>query len=168
MKTATKGQLGLFGGLPFSETMGTAQALATVDLNSDDPPDDLDEWQDEDVRASGATDEEYAAFEDWLRSDRRPFVCVDEAKKAIFHGAHIGSFDFLVYRDGGPNLLVMLASSPSRDAVEALEEWERVFGPDFVAALIWLRRDDEWVGLPLAEWTPTENPAHARPLREWI
>ncbi|MHC4674764.1 MAG: HYExAFE family protein, partial [Planctomycetota bacterium] len=38
-----------------------------------------------------------AAFEDYLRSRGVPYVPVDEARRAIFSGAKIKSFDFLVY-----------------------------------------------------------------------
>ena len=41
-----------------------------------------------------------AAFEDYLRSRGWPYIPVDEQKKAIFAGARIKSFDFLVYRPG--------------------------------------------------------------------
>ncbi len=36
------------------------------------------------------------AFEDYLRGAGRPYVAVDDAKRAVFSGAHIKSFDFLV------------------------------------------------------------------------
>ena len=41
-----------------------------------------------------------AAFEDYLRSRGWPYLPVDEQKKAIFAGARVKSFDFLVYRTG--------------------------------------------------------------------
>ena len=47
-----------------------------------------------------------AAFEDYLRAKGWPYIAVDEAKKAIFAGGAIKSFDFLVYSASGPNLLV--------------------------------------------------------------
>ena len=104
-----------------------------------------------------------AAFEDYLRSKGWPYVAVDEAKKAIFAGVPIKCFDFLVYSAAGPNLLVDVKGrkfpdaapgrrrGPARRAwenwitrgdVEGLHEWEKVFGRDFSATLIfayWLQ-----------------------------
>ena len=47
-----------------------------------------------------------AAFEHYLRQRRVPYVAVDEAKKALFANASLKSFDFVVYSQQGPNLLV--------------------------------------------------------------
>ena len=47
-----------------------------------------------------------AAFEDYLRKKGLPYIAVDEAKKALFAGAKLKSFDFVVYNKKGPNLLV--------------------------------------------------------------
>jgi hypothetical protein len=47
-----------------------------------------------------------ACFEDYLRTAGVPYVAVDEAKKAIFAGVQLKSFDFVVYSAAGPNLLV--------------------------------------------------------------
>ena len=103
-----------------------------------------------------------ASFEDYLRGRGWPYVAVDEAKKAIFADSAIKSFDFLVYSETGANLLVDVkgrtfpdsggsrrARSPkawenwiTRDDVEGLAEWEKVFGPDFAATLVfayWLQ-----------------------------
>ena len=104
-----------------------------------------------------------AAFEDYLRAKGWPYVAVDEAKKAIFADAAIKSFDFLVYSAGGANLLVDVKGRKfpdsgirgrkrgasrawenwiTRDDVEGLTEWEKVFGADFQAALVfayWLQ-----------------------------
>ncbi len=102
-----------------------------------------------------------AAFEDYLRSRGQPYVAVDEAKKAIFAGATVKSFDFLVYSESGPNLLVDVKGRKFPDAVrgkrqpsrawenwvtrqdlDGLAEWEKVFGDDFQAALVfayWLQ-----------------------------
>jgi hypothetical protein len=103
-----------------------------------------------------------AAFEDYLRSKGVPYVAVDEAKKAIFAGASVKSFDFLVYSASGPNLLVDVKgrkfpdSTPggkarasrawenwiTRQDIEGLQEWQKVFGPDFRAMLVfayWLQ-----------------------------
>lgn len=104
-----------------------------------------------------------AAFEDYLRSRGWPYVAVDEAKKAIFSGAAVKSFDFLVYSSRGPNLLVDVKGRKFPDGaaggskknhsrawenwitqpdVEGLTEWEKVFGRDFAAVIVfayWLQ-----------------------------
>lgn len=102
-----------------------------------------------------------AAFEDYLRTKGLPYVAVDEAKKAIFAGASLKSFDFLVYSSSGPNLLVDVKGRKFPDAmpgmkqtsrtwenwvthgdVEGLSEWQKVFGADFQAMLVfayWLQ-----------------------------
>jgi hypothetical protein len=142
-----------------------------------------------------------AAFEDYLRSKGLPYVAVDEAKKAIFAGASIKSFDFLVYSTCGPNLLVDVkgrkfpdsAAGRSRGAsrawenwvtrqdVEGLAEWEKVFGPDFQAVLVfayWLQgppqrspfedvhvykqRHYAFVGVTLADYVTAARPRSAK------
>ncbi len=103
-----------------------------------------------------------AAFEDYLRAKGWPYVAVDESKKAIFGRNAIKSFDFLVYSESGPNLLVDVKGRKfpdgvvgakrgtsrawenwiTQDDVEGLGEWEKVFGRDFHAVLVfayWLQ-----------------------------
>jgi len=98
-----------------------------------------------------------AAFEDYLRSIGRPYVAVDDAKKAVFAGARIKSFDFLVYSSGptnwltdvkgrklilrGPGQRGHLENWTTRDDVVGLQEWARVFGSSFgglLAFAYWL------------------------------
>jgi hypothetical protein len=103
-----------------------------------------------------------AAFENYLRAKGWPYVAVDEAKKAIFAGVSVKSFDFLVYSGSGPNLLVDVKGRKFPDGVvgrrrgadkayenwitredaHGLLEWEKVFGRDFAAFLVfayWLQ-----------------------------
>jgi hypothetical protein len=103
-----------------------------------------------------------AAFESYLQAKGWPYVVVDEAKKAIFADVSIKSFDFLVYSDAQRNLLVDIKGRkfpdtrrPSsgqsarawenwvtREDIASLLEWERIFGADFVAVLVfayWLQ-----------------------------
>lgn len=103
-----------------------------------------------------------AAFEDYIRSRGLPYVAVDEAKKAIFGTAAIKSFDFLVYGAEGPNLLIDVKGRKfpgdiagrkrgacktwenwiTLEDAEGLTEWEKIFGRDFRAVLIfayWLQ-----------------------------
>jgi len=142
-----------------------------------------------------------AAFEDYLRAKGWPYVAVDEAKKAVFAGAAIKSFDFLVYSSCGPNLLADVkgrkfpdATTPrshgasrawenwvTRQDVEGLHEWEKVFGGDFIAVLVfayWLQgpperspfQDVHWfrqrhyafMGIPLADYLTAARPRSAK------
>ncbi|MFP4353598.1 MAG: HYExAFE family protein [Phycisphaerae bacterium] len=101
------------------------------------------------------------AFEDYLRCKGWPYVAVDEAKKAIFADAAVKSFDFMVYSESGPNLLVDVKgrkfpdTSPgrrsssrawenwvTREDIEGLSEWESVFGSEFAGLFVfayWLQ-----------------------------
>ena len=142
-----------------------------------------------------------AAFEDYLRSKALPYVAVDEAKRALFAGASIKSFDFLVYSETGPNLLVDVKgrkfpdstpgrrSRPSRawenwvtrQDIEGLLEWEKVFGQDFHAVFVfayWLQGPPQrapfedvhlyrekhyaFVAIPLAEYVTAARPRSAK------
>ncbi len=93
-----------------------------------------------------------AAFEDYLRSRGLAYVAVDETRKAIFAGARVKSFDFLVYHNRGPSRLVDVKGrkfpydTPGNsrqwenwvtdDDLQSLAEWERVFGEGFEAVLV--------------------------------
>lgn len=95
-----------------------------------------------------------AAFEDYLRSQGLPYIPVDEQRKVIFAGARIKSFDFLVYRPSGPTWLVDVKGRKfpyngvggkrywenwvTRDDLEGLAEWQRVFGQGFCAMLVFV------------------------------
>jgi len=142
-----------------------------------------------------------AAFEDYLRAKSWPFVPVDEAKKAALAGLSIKSFDFIVYSASGANLLVDVKgrkfpdlSRPrkrgasrawenwiTRRDVEGLQQWERIFGPDFRAVLAfayWLqgpphkspfddvhlfrKRHYAFVCMPLGEYILAAKPRSAK------
>ncbi len=93
-----------------------------------------------------------AAFEDYLRSRGLAYVAVDETRKAIFAGARVKSFDFLVYHNGGSNRLVDVKGRKfpydtpgnsrqwenwvTEEDLQSLAEWERVFGEGFEAVLV--------------------------------
>jgi hypothetical protein len=93
-----------------------------------------------------------AAFEDYLRSQGIAYVAVDESRKAIFSGARIKSFDFLVYRSPEEKWLVDVKGrkfpydTPSnkrywenwitRDDAEGLAQWQRSFGDGFVSTFV--------------------------------
>ncbi len=102
-----------------------------------------------------------AAFEDLLRSQGVPYIAVDEAKKAIFSGDKVKSFDFLIYSSTGTNWLVDVKGRKfpyetgsarrywenwvTRADLEGLMQWEEVFGEGFAAMFVfayWLVGSD--------------------------
>lgn len=107
-----------------------------------------------------------AAFEDYLRTRGVPYVAVDEAKRASFRDVQIKSFDFIVYSASQTNWLVDIkgrrwaarpgSARPSwqnwvtQADLDALEQWQIVFGEGFRALLVfayWIDAD----ALPPAE-----------------
>jgi hypothetical protein len=92
-----------------------------------------------------------AAFEDFLRRKGLPYIAVDEAKKALFAGAKLKSFDFVVYRPEGKNLLVdvkgrklipakngggTLQNWATREDIDDLRQWQEIFGDGFSAMFV--------------------------------
>ena len=93
-----------------------------------------------------------AAFEDYLRSRGVPYLPVDEHKKAIFSGARVKSFDFLVYQKNGPTWLVDVKGRKfpyddgrtkrywenwlTRDDLDGLNKWQEVFGGEFLTMIV--------------------------------
>jgi len=100
-----------------------------------------------------------AAFEAYLRERGRPYVAVDEAKRALFSTAKLKSFDFVVYSPVGKNLLVDVKGRSCRDRekvrgfenwateqdVEDLGQWEQVFGKGFSAVFAFVY----WIECPM-------------------
>ncbi len=94
------------------------------------------------------------AFEHYLRSKAIPYVAVDEAKRALdksYPPATLKSFDFVVYSQKGPNLLVdvkgrkhsgrsskALDNWVTRGDVDCLAQWEKIFGQGFESAFAFL------------------------------
>jgi len=92
------------------------------------------------------------AFEAYLQQRHIPYVAVDQAKKAVFAGAKIKSFDFILYPPQGPKILADVKgrkvasrsflrghgaeSWTTRDDVSGLIAWEEVFGYDYLAVFI--------------------------------
>ncbi|MCP4711234.1 MAG: HYExAFE family protein, partial [Planctomycetes bacterium] len=92
------------------------------------------------------------AFEDMLSGRGIRYVAVDQAKKAVFAGVRIKSFDFLVYPAKGAKILVdvkgrkfsLAAYKQGRWGetwvtnldVEGLQSWEEVFGAGYKAAFV--------------------------------
>lgn len=89
-----------------------------------------------------------------MRSRGWPYVSVDEQKKAIFSGARIKSFDFLVYRPGKRAWLVDVKGRKfpyngkggkrywenwvTREDLEGLRHWDEVFGEGFEPGLVFV------------------------------
>jgi hypothetical protein len=91
------------------------------------------------------------AFEAYLRGLRRPYVAVNENRRALAEEMSLKSMDFIVYAPTRPHLLVdvkgrRFASSAegghpwenwaTADDVECLLKWETCFGEDFKAAFV--------------------------------
>ncbi len=91
-----------------------------------------------------------AAFEDYLRRKGLPYIAVDEAKKALFAGAKLKSFDFVVYRPEGRNLLVdvkgrkvsgtraSLQNWTTREDIDDFRQWQEIFGEGFTAMFLFM------------------------------
>jgi hypothetical protein len=93
-----------------------------------------------------------ACFEDYLRTVGAPYVAVDEAKRALFAGVRLKSFDFVVYSAAGPNLLADVKGRrfpargskggrrwenwTEREDLESLARWEEIFGSGFAGVLV--------------------------------
>ncbi len=93
-----------------------------------------------------------AAFEDFLRSQGIAYIPVDEQKKAIFSGARVKSFDFLVSVESGVTWLADIKGRKfpydtggnrrywenwlTQDDLEGLKQWQNVFGDGFIAVVV--------------------------------
>jgi hypothetical protein len=105
-------------------------------------------------------------MEAYLRESGTPYVAVDEAKKALFAGVSLKSFDFVAYSADGPNWLITCKPFSQGDMREVMRKWEDVFGKGFAAAEVRLRHgrfvlvtlDGKAVELP-----PVEQPQAAPP-----
>lgn len=94
-----------------------------------------------------------AAFEDYLRSRGIPYVAVDEQRRAIFAGARVKSFDFLIYHCDQTKWLVDVKGRKfpyesadgqkrywenwvTREDVEGLDAWQGTFGEGFLGVFV--------------------------------
>ena len=92
-----------------------------------------------------------AAFENWLRDRRVPYVAVDEARRSLVADGSLKSVDYLVSPPGAESLIVDIKGRqfPSgkkhkqywrnwstRDDLRSLAEWARYFGPGFTPVLV--------------------------------
>lgn len=98
------------------------------------------------------------AFEHYLRANAIPYIAVDEAKRALVGDrkkkvlpTRLKSFDFVVYSDHGPNLLIDVKGRKhagktrrafqnwvTRDDVKSLQKWAEIFGQGFEPAFAFL------------------------------
>ena len=114
------------------------------------------------------------AFESYLQARSIRYVRLDQARKAVFSGSGIKSFDFIVYPEGGNRHLLVdvkgrkvplemyqkgagTESWVTADDVEGLKSWEDVFGEDYQAVFVfayWLVRggDDGEAGEAELGW----------------
>ena len=88
------------------------------------------------------------AFEQLLRLLRRPYVSVNENRRALMRDDSLKSMDFIVYSERVSNLLVDVKgrrSAPGRprwenwtmaEDVDSLTRWEGVFGNGFRALFV--------------------------------
>ncbi len=113
-----------------------------------------------------------AAFEDLLRATGTPYIAVDEAKRAIFAGAKIGSFDFLVYGPSGTRFFVDIKGRKfpydtrggrrywenwvPREDLDDMVCWEEVFDDGFVGLLVFAY----WLLDPKGRWPVPETAIH--------
>lgn len=70
-------------------------------------------------------------MEQALRNRGWPYVAIDEAKRAIFCDVTVEPFDFIVYQQDGPCLLVDTGRRNHRSLAK-LRVWGERFGPDFL------------------------------------
>lgn len=88
------------------------------------------------------------AFERFLRLLRRPYVAVDETRRALYRDSSLKSMDFVVYSQSSTNLLIDVKGRrfpqqscswenwTMEDDIESLLEWEQVFGTGFRSMLV--------------------------------
>jgi hypothetical protein len=72
--------------------------------------------------------------ERFLRDNGIPYINVDEAKKALFAGAKLRSFHFVVYRSAGKNWLLHTAQM-RKEIREDLQRWVEIFGDGFIGVI---------------------------------
>lgn len=88
------------------------------------------------------------AFERLLRLIRRPYVSVNETRRALFRDASLKSMDFVVYSEQTSNLLIDVKGRrfqggsrvwenwTTQEDVADLLRWEAVFGSGFRGLLV--------------------------------
>ncbi len=92
-----------------------------------------------------------AAFEEYLRARRTPYVAVDERRRSLMSGGSLKSLDFIVSPPGRRSWLIDVKGRrfPSgdeqkqywknwstRDDLRSLARWEQLFGEGFSSLLV--------------------------------
>jgi len=93
-----------------------------------------------------------AAFEEYLRERRIPYVAVDESKRSLLGDGSLKSLDFIVSAAAGSSWLVDVKGRrfptasgegkqywknwSTRDDLRSLAAWQRLFGAGFQSALV--------------------------------
>lgn len=93
-----------------------------------------------------------AAFENYLRAAKIPYVAVDEQRRALAQDTSIKSLDFIVYSQSGPNLLVDVKGRTeifpdqkqkrrwenwaTMEDILGLQQWQKLFGEGFISSLV--------------------------------
>jgi hypothetical protein len=73
--------------------------------------------------------------EGWFKQEQLPYIRVDEAKRALFAGARLRSFHFVVYMGNtGPHWLLW-AGPLNRECRKDMQQWESIFGDGFMAVI---------------------------------
>jgi hypothetical protein len=126
------------------------------------------------------------AFEAWLRSEALPYVAVDEARRALSPNGSLKSPDFVVTPAQGPAVVLEVkgrrASPQGRtrenwvttDDLWSLCQWERLFGPRFRAALVFVYDCGDAVSThpaaaagPETPWDSHDDPASPELAVSW-
>lgn len=92
------------------------------------------------------------AFKAWLTAGAWHFVALDQARKAVLAGQAIKSFDLIIYPHQHSSILCDIKgrklscksfnrcgpgeSWATRQDVEGLVHWQRIFGSDYLAAFV--------------------------------
>lgn len=93
-----------------------------------------------------------AAFEAYIRQQMVPCVAVDECRRPLSEEGTLKNPDFLIYPRAAKNLLVEVKGKWGKDNrgrrpwenwvttddLDALVRWQKMFGPGFVAALVFV------------------------------
>ena len=79
-------------------------------------------------------------LESQLRETVTPFVSVGEARKALFAGVLLPSFNFVVYSPVGDNWLVTCKAFSKPGVRDTMEKWQEIFGAGFLSVEAKIRR----------------------------
>jgi len=106
-----------------------------------------------------------AAFEEYLRDRKLPYIAVDETRRATLGDGPVKSLDFIVYGFKGARLLIdvkgrsypgMSGGKPrttwecwsTRDDVDGLKKWQEIFGGGYEGTLVFMYKLGATVAVP--------------------